>query len=98
MSHRERVLGQWLWSDRAVASRGGGAFNGIGRPQVFPVLGRGNRTPVLCSDACSGSRVAFSYLGVLSMKRRTQLGALGFGHPDLLHARLVFDCWLFRQL
>src|SRR5437879_1771430 len=29
-----------LRSDRAVAHSGEGAFNGIGSPQVFPVLGR----------------------------------------------------------
>src|SRR6478609_977020 len=39
--HRERrPVGQaTLRSDGAVAHGGEGAFNGIGRPQVFPVLG-----------------------------------------------------------
>src|ERR1700682_2567753 len=40
--HRERCpVGQAsLRSDRAMAHGSEGAFNGIGRPQVFPVLGR----------------------------------------------------------
>ena len=40
--HRERrFVGQSsLRSDRAVAHGSEGAFNGIGRPQVLPVLGR----------------------------------------------------------
>jgi hypothetical protein len=40
--HREcRLVGQAaLRSDGAVAHGGEGAFDGVGRPQVFPVLGR----------------------------------------------------------
>jgi hypothetical protein len=40
--HRERgPVGQTaLRSDRAVPHGGEGAFDGVGRPQVFPVLGR----------------------------------------------------------
>ena len=40
--HRERrPVGQaTLRSDRAVAHGSEGAFNGVGRPQVFPMLGR----------------------------------------------------------
>src|SRR3954447_12618930 len=40
--HREcRLVGQAaLRSDGAVANGGEGAFDGVGRPQVFPVLGR----------------------------------------------------------
>ena len=55
---QRRPVGQAsLRLDRAVAHGSEGAFNGIGRPQVFPVLGRGSRrTPVACPDPYSGSR------------------------------------------
>src|SRR5438552_17510969 len=50
-----------LRSDRAVAHGGEGAFNGIGGPQVFPVLGRevveGQQRASILAQATGGLRV-----------------------------------------
>jgi hypothetical protein len=51
-----------LRSDRAVAHGSEGAFNGIGRPQRFPVLGRGvverqERVPILAQAVGSAERL-----------------------------------------
>jgi hypothetical protein len=76
-----------LRSDRAVAHSGEGAFDGIGRPQVFPVFGRevvkGEQRVSILAQAVRRLRV-FQRVAFHEGVERQFGGGLGFGHPDLL--------------
>src|SRR3981081_3347719 len=101
--HRERgpVRQTALRSDGAVAHGGEGAFDGGGRPQVFPVLGREvveseQRVSILAQAV--GRLLVFQRVALDEGVERQLGGDLRFGHPYLLQRAFGFGCWLFGNL
>src|SRR5438477_1171967 len=88
-----------LRSDRAMAHGGEGAFDGIGRSQVFPVLGREvveseQRVSILAQAV---GRLRVFQRVALDEDVECQLGGgLGFGHPDLLQRAFGFRLLALR--
>src|ERR1700730_12624828 len=99
--HRERgpVRQTALRSDCAVAHGGEGAFDGVGRPQVFPVLGREvvkseQRVSILAQAV--GRLLVFQRVALDEGVERQLGGDLRFGHPYLLQRAFGFRLLALR--